>query len=97
MSEDLDRVSLTTAIDALRRQIREAAERAEGLGEDEPKFRITAAELELTVVAEDASSAGAEVGWWILKGSADVSAKNAITHKVKLSLNLGDIRVGARK
>jgi Trypsin-co-occurring domain 2 len=97
MSQDLDRIPLTSAIDALRRQIKEAAEKAEGLGENEIKFRITTAELELTVVAEDTVAGGAEVGWWIFKAKADVSAKDANTHKVKLTLDLGDVRVGAQR
>ena len=95
MTESQDRVSLTSAIDALRRQIKEAAEKAKGLGENEVRFRITVAELELTVVAEDTMSGGGEVGWWIFKARADVSAKDAITHKVKLTLDLGDIEVSS--
>ena len=93
MAHDLDRVPLTTAIDALRRQIGDAAKKAQGLGPDEPRFRITNVELELTVVAEDSTTAGAEVGWWIFKGKAEAAAKDAVTHKVKLTLNVGDIQV----
>jgi hypothetical protein len=89
----MDRVPLKTAIDALRRQIKEAAVAAQGLGKDELRFRIKTAELELTVVAEDTIGGGAEVGWWIFKARADASAKDAITHKVKLTLDVGDIEV----
>jgi Trypsin-co-occurring domain 2 len=49
----------------------------------------------LTVVAEDSASGGAQVGWWIFKAKADVSAKDVTTHKVKLTLNTGDIEVGS--
>jgi hypothetical protein len=95
MSKDLDRVSLKAAIAGLRQQIKEAAQQAQGLGPGETKFRITGVELELTVVAEDSATTGGEVGWWIFKAKADVSAKDATTHKVKLTLNVGDIEVGS--
>ena len=87
-----DAVPLTEAIAALRQQIRAAAEQAGSLPPNE-RFRITGVELELTVVAEDATDGGAEVGWWILKAKAGVSAKEAVTHKVKLVLNVGDVEV----
>ncbi len=92
---DLDRVPLTAAIAGLRKQIRDAAEQASNLPPGE-RFRITGVELELTVVAEDTASAGGEVGWWVFKGKADVAAKDAVTHKVKLTLDVGGIRVGAK-
>jgi hypothetical protein len=95
MPGDLDRVSLKDAIAALRRQIREAAEAAEGLAPNQPRFRLAKAELELTVVAEDTTEGGVEVGWWIFKGNAKLGAKDAVTHKVKLELNLHDVVVGA--
>src|SRR5689334_21420178 len=75
---DSDRVSLTTAIAGLRQQIRQAAEQAQNLKAGEPKFRITAAELELTVVAEDTASGGGEVGWWVFKARADLALKDSI-------------------
>jgi len=97
VSDETDLVPLTTAIAGLRRQLKNAAEQAEELAPDEPRFRITSVELELTVVAEDSTSAGGEVGWWIFKAKADVAAKDVVTHKVKLALNVGDIEVGGRK
>ncbi len=95
MTKDLNRVSLTSAIGELRRQIVEAAKHAHGIGPGEPRFRITDVELELTVVAEDSTTAGGEVGWWILKGRTDLAVKDVVTHKVKLTLNVGDIEVAA--
>ena len=94
---DQDRVTLTSAIASLRHQIRTAAEQAQKLGPNEPRFRITNVELELTVVAEDTTSAGGEIGWWIFKARADAAAKDSITHKVKLTLNVGDIEVKGRR
>jgi hypothetical protein len=94
MSTNANAVPLTEAISSLRQQIRAAAAQAASLPPNE-RFRITGVELELTVVAEDATSAGGEVGWWIFKAKADVSAKGAITHKVKLTLNVGDVEVTA--
>jgi hypothetical protein len=95
--QDPDRVSLTSAIAGLRRQVIEAAEQAQGLGPNELRFRITDVELELTVVAEDSTRAGGEVGWWVFKAHANVAAKDAVTHKVKLTLNVGDIEVESER
>jgi hypothetical protein len=75
----------------------EAAEQALGLAPNEPRFRIEKVELEHTVVAEDATEAGAEVGWWIFKGNAKVTDKDAVTQKVKLILNIDDILVGSHR
>jgi hypothetical protein len=96
MSDDLNRVSLKDAIAGLRKQIKEAAQQAQGLAPGEVKFRITGVELELTVVAEDSTTAGGEVGWWIFKAKADVGVKDATTQKVKLTLDVGDIEVGSK-
>jgi hypothetical protein len=93
MPDQLDRVPLADAIASLRKQIREAASRAQGLAAGEPRFRIEKAEIELTVVAEDSATAGGEVGWWVFKAKAGITAKDATTNKVKLTLNLGDIEV----
>jgi Trypsin-co-occurring domain 2 len=93
--EDLDRVELKTAIAGLRKQLKDAARQAEGLGPDDIRFRITGVELELTVVAEDSTTVGGEVGWWVFKGKADVGAKDAATQKVKLTLNVDDLKVSS--
>jgi hypothetical protein len=89
-----DAIPLTEAIAALRQQIRTAAEQAAKLPPNE-RFRVTGVELELTVAAEDSATGGAEVGWWIFKAKADIAAKDAVTHKVKLILNVGDVEVGS--
>lgn len=96
MFANTDTVPLTAAIAGLRKQIRAAAEQAAGLPSNE-RFRITGVELELTVVAEDTVAVGGEVGWWVLKAKADVSAKDAVTHKVKLTLNVGDVEVSGNE
>jgi hypothetical protein len=90
-----DRIALTAAIAGLRAELSEAAKQAAGLGPNDVKFRITNVELELTVAAEDTASGGGEVGWWIFKANASVAAKDAVTHKVKLSLNVGDLAVSS--
>ena len=86
--------SLERAIAGLRHQIRTAAKRALELPAEE-RFRITEAEVELTVVAEDSVDGGADVGWWIFKAKANVSAKDVITHKVRLKLDLGKVEVSS--
>jgi hypothetical protein len=92
---DVDRISLTSAIASLGRQITEAAEHAQGRAPGEPRFRLTSVELELTVVAEDTASGGGEVGWWILKGRAEATLRDSVPQKVKLTLNVGDIEVSS--
>jgi len=94
MADKGDCVALADAIASLREQIREAAERARHLPKKE-RFRITEVEVELTVVAEDSVRAGAHVGWWVFKAGADLAAKDIVTHKVKLKLDVGDIEVGS--
>jgi len=89
-----NRVSLADAIAALRSEIRIAAARAQSLPESE-RYKITEAQIELTVVAEDSADGSAEVGWWILKAKAGVAAKDSITHKVCLKIGLGDVEVGS--
>jgi hypothetical protein len=90
-----EKVPLRDALTALRRQLKLAAEDAQKLGADDVRFRVSEIELELTVVAEDSTTAGAEVGWWIFKGNAGIAAKDAVTHKVKLNLNVGDLEVAS--
>jgi hypothetical protein len=94
MATKTDLVPLADAIAGLRTQIRAAAMRALALPAKE-RFHITEAELELTVVAEDSFEGGGEVGWWVFKAKAAVSAKDAVTHKVRLTLNIGDVEVGS--
>jgi hypothetical protein len=94
MTEPTDRIPLTEAIRLLRKEIRSAAASAQAL-DAKDRFRITEAELELTIFAEDTIGGGGEVGWWIFKAKAEASAKDAITHKVRLKLNLGDVEVGS--
>ena len=94
MAYDDDLLPLASAIAALRAEIRAAAAHALLLPEQE-RFRITEAELELTVVAEYSAKGGAEIGWWVFKATAEVQGKESSTHKVRLKLNIGDVEVGS--
>ena len=94
MPDYSDRVRLADAIMGLRREIRTAAECAQLL-DPKDRFRITEAELELTIVAEDGLDAGAEIGWWVLKVKAQATAKDTNTQKVRLKLDLGQVEVGS--
>jgi hypothetical protein len=89
-----DRVELSTAIQQLRREVEKAAETAK---KEKLKFTLESIDLELTVVAEDGVEGGAEVGWWIFKAKAGVSAKDSTTHKVTLKLTAPDIQVGSSR
>ncbi|MGF6743907.1 trypco2 family protein [Paraburkholderia atlantica] len=89
-----ERVSLADAIAALRSEIRSAAARAQSLPENE-RYAITEAQIELTVVADDSAEGSVEVGWWILKAKAGIAAKDSITHKVCLKIDVGDVKVGS--
>jgi hypothetical protein len=93
-NENGSKVALADAIAGLRTQIREAATRAATLPRQE-RFHITDVEIELTVVAEGTVKGGTEVGWWIFKASGEVAAKEAVTHKVKLKLDVGSVEVGS--
>ena len=95
MSDSPDRISLSSAIAGLRKELRVAASDAARLGRGESKFVITSVELELTVAAEDSVAAGAEVGWWIFKTKADIANKDISTHKLRLTLDVGDIEVSS--
>ena len=92
MSHDADRVPLREAIAALREELRAAAEQAQALDPSE-RYRITEAEIELTVVAENAAGGEAEIGWWVFKAKAQETIKEANTHKVRIRLDVGKIEV----
>jgi len=94
MTKTANRIPLTEAIGLLRKELRAAADAALAINAED-RFRITEAELELTIVAEDTIGGSGEVGWWVLKAKAETSAKNAVTHKVHLKLNVGNFEVGS--
>jgi len=87
-----DRITLQDAIADLRKQLAEAA--AAAPKDKAARFRVTDVELELTVVADDSASGGGEVGWWVLKAKADLSAKHSLSHKIRLKLDVGQQEVG---
>lgn len=88
-AEPGSKIELKAAIAALRQQLREATVAAQ-VDTGPPRFVVHEVDLELTVVAEDSASAGGEVGWWIFKAKADIAAKDAVTHKVRMTLKLVD-------
>lgn len=94
MPEKSDVFKLADAINSLRNEVRRAAERASKLPKAE-RFRITEAQIELTVGAEDSADAGGEVGWFIFKANAKIAAKDTVTHKLSLKLDLGAVEVGS--
>ena len=94
MGNSSERIRLADAIMGLRQEIRTAAERAQAL-DPAQRFKITEAELELTIVAEDSVGAEGEIGWWVLKIKAQAAAKDVTTQKVRLKLDLGKIEVGS--
>jgi hypothetical protein len=94
MVAQTDRLPLAEAVTGLRRELRAAAERAMSLPAVE-RFRITEAEIELAVVAEQSTEGGFEVGWCILKGGVKDSGKDAISHTLRLKLDVGAIEVGS--
>jgi hypothetical protein len=97
MSDANDKkVALADAIAALRSQLLEARRRAADLPAQE-QFHINEVEIELTVVAEGEAKGSTEVGWWIFKAGGEVSAKDVVTHKVKLKLDVGRIPVGSTR
>jgi hypothetical protein len=96
MANDNGLLPLAEAIAGLRAQIRTAAIRARNVPAEE-RFRITEVELELTIVAEDSLEGCVGASWWVFKASANVVAKDVVTHKVRLKLEVGDgdVEVGS--
>jgi hypothetical protein len=94
MSADSAKVSLADAIASLRKEIQSASRRAQTL-DPKDRYKIAEAQIELTVVADDSAEGSAELGWWVLKAKAGISAKESVSHKVMLKLQIGDVEVGA--
>lgn len=94
MSANSEMVSLADAIASLRREIKLASQSAAAL-DPKDRYRIGEAQIELTVVADDSTEGGVEVGWWVLKAKAGISSKDSVTQKVILKLHVGDVEVGS--
>ena len=76
-------ISLANAIENLRAELEGALRQ----GKDRDiQFNIDSVDLEMEVVAEDETSGGAKVNWWIFGGGLDTKIKDASKHKLKLSM-----------
>lgn len=80
-------LELAEVIQALRENLVEAQSRVDG---QNIRFNVTNIDVELQTVVEKEASLGAEVKFWVLNVSANGKYKNAITHKIKLSLQAVD-------
>ena len=58
--------------------------------EDRVQFNVGSIDIELEVVAENETSVGAKINWWIFGGGMDAKAKDASKHKLKLMLEAVD-------
>ncbi len=83
----MSKIRLSDAIENLRAELF----RAHRLGKDQDiMFNLGDIELELEVVAEDETSGGAKVNWWIFSGGMEGKIKDANKHKLKLNLQAVD-------
>jgi hypothetical protein len=80
-------IRLSDAIENLRAELAHAQEHGKGKN---LQFGVGSIELELEVVAENETSGGAKINWWIFGGGVDAKAKDASKHKLKLTLEAVD-------
>ena len=80
-------IRLSDAIENLRAEPAHA--RDPGKGKD-LQFNVGSIDIELEVVAEDETSGGTKINWWIFGGGVDAKAKDASKHKLKLTLEAVD-------
>lgn len=88
MEEALDCLELTSVVAALREQLAQAQQQAQGQG---VLFHVDKIEVEFQTVVqkEGTSSTGAKMKFWVLDAEASLGGKysHANTHKIKLSLS----------
>ncbi len=80
-------IKISDAIENLRSELEHARDKGKGKN---LQFDMGEIELELQVVAENETSGGAKINWWIFSGGVDAKKKNADTHKLKLTLKALD-------
>jgi len=78
------RVSLTEAVSAVRKELAEAM--AQGAGEP-LRFRLGPVELEFEIVLLVTGEGKAEVRAWVVAGDAGGAASRSVTHRLRVSLN----------
>ena len=82
-------IRISDAIENLRSELEHARDEGEG---KKLQFDMGLIELELQIVAENESSGGAKINWWIFGGGVDAKEKNVATHKLKLTLQALDAK-----
>ena len=92
-------IRLSDAIDNLRAELAHARDQGKG---QNLQFNVGLIDLELEVIAENETSGGAKINWWLFGGGLDAKAKDASKHKLKLTLEAVDasgkpLRVSGRQ
>jgi hypothetical protein len=81
-------LELAEVIQALRENLTAAQSQGEG---QNIRFNVTNVDVELQTVIEKEAGAGAKVKFLVVEADANGKYKNAITHKIKLSLQAVDM------
>ncbi|MFE9426625.1 trypco2 family protein [Kitasatospora sp. NPDC006697] len=92
MSEEYPEVELAEAVEAVRRQLAQAAERAAG---ERLQFEVGTVELEFSVELRRERQGGGGVRAWVLSVGAEASQARTRAHRVTVSLTPVDTATGA--
>lgn len=83
-SHDLDGIELADAVESIRNQLMEAADRAT----DRPlAFAVGDIQMEFTLELRKEAKAGGKVKAWVVEAGADASRATGRTHKVAFTLS----------
>jgi class 3 adenylate cyclase len=91
MSEQHPQIELAEAVESVRREVAEAAERAAG---ERFRFEIDTVELEFSVELRREARADGRVRAWVLEAGAEARTENRSTHRVTVTLTPVDGATG---
>jgi Trypsin-co-occurring domain 2 len=79
----MEPIRLSDAIAYLREELKAAQHKAQN---EDLKFNVGSAEIELEVVAEREKGGSGKVNWWVFNAGIDAKNKDISKHKLKLTL-----------
>jgi hypothetical protein len=92
VSEQYPQIELAEAVEAVRREVAAAAERA---GDERFQFEVNAVELEFSVELRREARVDGKVRAWVLSAGAEVGAEHTRAHRVTVTLTPKDTATGA--